>query len=66
MRKRTRIFTPKYEYYLEMNFRDAETGRKLGGWYKTIEEAKAAAEKVLQYIFYEPKTYAPLPSIFKE
>lgn len=58
---RRRLFSikPTYEYLLEMNLRDAETGRKLGGFYPTIEEAKRAAGKFMACIFYDPRDYGP-------
>ena len=56
---RSGIINRKYWYVLEMNFRDAETGRKLGGYYDTLEDAKKAANRFIKMIFYDPRDYGP-------
>ena len=68
MKRRTGgLFTPKYEYLLEMDFRDATTGKKFGGWYPTLEDAKAAANKFLRVAFYDERDYGPVkPEIYSK
>jgi hypothetical protein len=56
---RSGIINRRYWYVLEMNFRDAETGRKLGGYYNSLEDAKAAANRFIKMIFYDPRDYGP-------
>ena len=66
-KRRVSLFKPKYEYLVEMNFIDAETGRKYGGWFPTLEEAKAAANRYLRVAFYDARDYGPQqPDTIKE
>lgn len=61
------ILSPKYWYVLRMNFVDADSGRSFGGYYKTLDEAKYAANKFLHIAFYDPRDYGPQqPETVKE
>lgn len=49
------IFNRKYFYILRMAFRDAETGREMGGYYDSLEEAKAMCSWFMKSVFYDPR-----------
>jgi len=58
---RSGIINRKYYWVLRINLKDARTGRDVGGFYDSRDDAVAACKQYMKGIFRDPRDDGPQP-----